>query len=113
MEEIGNLIGKVLLVGITFLDDDEELIGQVQVFGPITRVDGNGVVIKRNGNGAKFSLPPDFSNILPADEGEYRLRSTGEVVVDPDYLSSWTVRGAKPGILEEYADRGFPGFEPE
>ena len=113
MEEIGSLIGKILLVGITLMDDEEQLIGQVQVYGAITHVDGSGIIIKRNGSGTEFYLPPDFSNILPADEGEYRLRSTGEVVVDPDYLSSWTVRGAKPESLEEYSNNGFSGFEPE
>ncbi len=35
------------------------------------------------------------------DPGEYHLRSTGEVVVNPDYLSAYIVeRGPKGEILE-------------
>jgi len=36
-------------------------------------------------------LPPEPEAYEPAPPGEYRLRSTGEVVVDPDYLTTWTV----------------------
>ena len=38
------------------------------------------------------SIPgtPDPESYAPADPGEYRLTSTAEVVVDPDYLTTWT-----------------------
>lgn len=42
-------------------------------------------------NGEILSLPSDLRAIEPAPEGEYRLHSTGEVVVNPDFLSTWTV----------------------
>jgi hypothetical protein len=47
-------------------------------------------------NGKKRWLPPDLSQLKPADPGNYRLKSTEEVVIDPDYLSVWTVYQKTP-----------------
>ena len=42
--------------------------------------------------GELLTLPPDLRPFQPAPAGSYRLRSTGEVVLDPDYLATWTIR---------------------
>ncbi len=34
-------------------------------------------------------LPPALEHYEPADLGEYRLRSTGHVVSNPDYLATF------------------------
>ena len=80
-------IGKHLLVGITVNGVDGELMYQEQFHGLIVAADDGGLVIERAGNGARISLPPDLTKASP---GEYLLRSTGEVVVDPDYLAKWS-----------------------
>jgi hypothetical protein len=36
-------------------------------------------------------LPPDMRAFRLASEGEYRLRSTGEVIADPDILTTWSI----------------------
>lgn len=41
--------------------------------------------------GEFFWLPPDLRPFQKAPPGEYRLRSTGEVVVDPDLTCGWTI----------------------
>jgi hypothetical protein len=41
--------------------------------------------------GSFYWLPPDGRAFEEAPPGEYRLRSTGEVVIDPDYLATWTI----------------------
>ena len=43
------------------------------------------------GSGEEEWLPPHLEAYQEAAEGEYRLRSTGEVVVDPDWLCTWTI----------------------
>lgn len=111
MKDIQSLIDKILLIGITVLDQSNQPIAQIQVFGPIQSIDGDGIVIIRNGTQAEFVIPPDFENLSPAEPGEYRLRSTGEVVVDPDYLSSWTVHCGSRDELEKYSNFGFRGYE--
>jgi hypothetical protein len=42
-------------------------------------------------NGDREWLPPDVRPLEESPPGEYRLRSTGQVVEDPDYLCTWTI----------------------
>ncbi len=49
------------------------------------------VSIVRGDGTEPFTLPPVEEAFEPAPPGEYRLRTTGEVVVDPDFTTSWTV----------------------
>lgn len=93
-------IGKHLLFGLTYVDHSGKVTGQAQFHGDITGVDGRGCIIVRlHGSAEEFTPPPDFDNLKEAPEGEYRLRSTGEVVVNPDYLSWWTIH--RPATGEE------------
>jgi hypothetical protein len=81
-------VGKRLLVGITHEDHEGVLIRQEQFHGVIVETSDRGVVIECDGTGERRSFPPQ---LMEAPPGNYRLRSTGEVVVDPDYLSKWIV----------------------
>lgn len=111
MIETKNLIDKILLIGITILNSSDELIAQIQVFGPIIEVNSNGIIILRNQTQSKFSIPADFENISLANPGEYKLRSTGEIVIDPDFISSWTVHSASEKEVEQYSSIGFVGYQ--
>jgi hypothetical protein len=88
----GDLLGKYVLVGITRLDQDENGVSQEQIHGRVTAI--NSSIHIRLSTGANYTLPPDPGAFFPAAPGEYRLRSTGEVVVDPDFTSSWTIHAA-------------------
>jgi L-ascorbate metabolism protein UlaG (beta-lactamase superfamily) len=84
--------GKHILVGITYKDAKGKVTEQVQFDGHVARInEGEGIVIFRRDTAAEFTLPPDLSSLRPAGPGEYRLRSTGEVIKDPDLLTSWTI----------------------
>ena len=89
------LIGQYVLVGITYLASDGVTVtSQVQCHGRITRADEQGVAIACEGKtwgGQTATLPPDLRAIRAAAPGEYRLRSTGETVKDPDLLMTWTL----------------------
>ncbi|MCM1022715.1 MAG: hypothetical protein NC395_01490 [Prevotella sp.] len=86
-----DLLGKVLLVGITYEDGDGNVKERRQFYGTVTAADKGKILIEQK-NGEVLSLPPDLGAVKPAPEGEYRLHSTGEVVVNPDYLSTWISR---------------------
>jgi hypothetical protein len=43
-----------------------------------------------------YTLPPDLSSLSDAAPGAYRLRATGETVVDPDFTSTWEIRAPRP-----------------
>ncbi|MBR5314815.1 MAG: hypothetical protein IKU45_05340 [Clostridia bacterium] len=88
------LIGKVLLVGITYYTHDNEYIEQKQFYGTVTEANETIIRVAQK-DGTEFTLPPDLSSTKRARKGEYKLRSTGEIVVDPDYLATWNLNRAK------------------
>ena len=82
-------------MGLTLVDPGGELIRQEQFVGQIISVSReHGIELDLFGDrgGEPYWLPPQLNAFEKARPGEYRLRSTGEVVVDPDLLSSWTVQ---------------------
>ena len=92
MLTFNNVLGKTILVGITYLDSQGDLIEQIQFSGTIIRADEHsGIVIKKANVNETFALPPDINSISVATPGEYRLRSTGEIVVNPDLLTTWVI----------------------
>lgn len=90
-----DLLGKVLLIGITYYTHDNQLIEQIQVYGEVVVSNEEYVQIRRK-NGELFNMPPDLRSTRPAQPGEYQLRSTGEIVVNPDYLATWSVYRPNP-----------------
>lgn len=86
-------LGKRLLVGITYETHAGEFLRQEQFHGLIVQAGKDCIVIERADSGERVSLPPELQKAPP---GEYRLRSTGEVVVDPDYLAKWVFNESAP-----------------
>ena len=87
-----SLVGKRVLVGLTFVNEHDEALEQAQYHGVIESADErDGFAVRRADTGELEWLPPDLRAFETAAPGEYRLRSTGEVVVDPDLLSTWTI----------------------
>lgn len=85
-----DMIGKTLIVGVTYLTHEDEFIERKQFWGTVVSANQSGILLKQ-GNGEVFSLPPDLSSTTIALPGEYRLKSTGEVVINPDYLTTWII----------------------
>ena len=90
MTSAGELIGKTVLIGITRYEANGDYVGQEQMFGTIMDVNDRTIEIVLD-NGVPYSLPPDTRPFQPADKGEYRLRSTGQVVIDPDYICTYSI----------------------
>ncbi|MDQ1290104.1 MAG: hypothetical protein QG622_3670 [Actinomycetota bacterium] len=88
-----HLVGTYLLAGITLRDASGAVERRVQFHGRVSEV-AEGVVVLRHANG-ELILPAEPRAYLPADPGPYRLAS-GEVVHDPDYLSTWSVAAEGP-----------------
>ena len=89
-----DLVGKVVLVGVTVNDKRGEFRRQEQFFGRVTAADPvTGFTLELHGSrlGQTKVLPPATGAFTPAPPGTYRLRATDEVVVDPDYTSVWTL----------------------
>ncbi len=91
-EQAALLINQSVLIGITFVHG--ETSSHEQMFGTIMEADPDrGVRVALGGSraGEDYWLPPDPCNFVSADPGEYRLRSSGEVVANPDLLSTWVI----------------------
>lgn len=84
------LPGKVILVGITYYTNDNKFIEQKQFYGTVTEANDSLIGIKQR-NGEEFTIPPDLNSTKSARPGEYKLRSTGEVVVNPNFLAKWNL----------------------
>jgi hypothetical protein len=97
------LVGRTVLLGLTFADAGGEVIEQTQRHGVIEEVDADrGIGVRLVGpglpwNGELYRLPPTLSNFADAAPGSYRLRATGETVVDPDFTSTWEIRSPAAG----------------
>ena len=123
MPDWEDLPGKTILLGLTFADSEGNVIERVQRHGVVESASGErGITARLIGpgqpwDGELYSLPPDLDAVSEAAPGAYRLRSTGETIVDPDLLASWEIRSPAPeddtpelhAAREEEARRfGFP-----
>lgn len=90
-DQAERLHGSTVLVGLTY--NEPAGMRQEQIFGTVMAADPDeGITLRLEGrrSGQVYTLPPDLGAFIPAKPGTYRLRSTGEIVVDPDYTTSWT-----------------------
>jgi hypothetical protein len=90
MERARFALGKRILVGLTTRELTGERVEQRQFVGRLVSIDPVRGLKLEVGDGSHEWLPPDVRPLEEAPRGEYRLRSTGEIVEDPDYLCYWT-----------------------
>jgi hypothetical protein len=86
------MIGSHVLIGVTRIGPQGAR--QEQMFGTVKSVDAAGgfeIALDGSRMGETYWLPPDIAAFQTAEPGEYRLRSTGETVVNPDYIATWII----------------------
>lgn len=89
------LIGKYVLIGITQVAADGTVTSQQQFHGRVTKAEqivGIAIACEGARAGEAVVLPPDPKSFQLARPGRYTLRSTGEVIENPDMTSSWTIQ---------------------
>lgn len=89
---ITNYLGKYLLAGLTYVDDNENVINREELHGFIVRINPEEGLVVRMQNGEEFQLPHNLAALQPAEPGEYYLQSTEEIVLDPDFVAVWMIR---------------------
>jgi hypothetical protein len=95
------LLGKTLLMNLTFLDEEGEVQERQQFFGVVIDATlDEGIVLDLMGehDGDTYTLPPQTSAIEPAEPGVTSL--TGE---KPDFVANWIIHGL-PDALEAAND---------
>jgi hypothetical protein len=89
-EEASAVLGKRVLVGITYRNLDGKVESLEQFCGVALRVNLREGLVLKLASSDERSIPPDLSRLEVAAPGNYRLKDTGEVVVDPDFTVLWT-----------------------
>ena len=85
-EELQALVGKHLLVGVAYCSSTGAVVSREQFHGTILRVNfKEGIIINQHGTNIERTVPLDFTEFEAARPGKYHLKSTNEVVEDPDY----------------------------
>lgn len=95
------LVGQYALVGMAWAADGEERVAQYH--GRIRSADrdaGIEIVCEGRFAGETLVLPPATGWFGSARPGEYRLKTTGEVVVNPDVLTTWRIETPEPRAEE-------------
>jgi len=91
-EEAKTFLGKHILVGLAHCNADGVKISQEQFHGVIERITSEeGIVIKVSGSNEERSIPADVYSMQLARPGEYTLKSTGEIVEDPDFTARLSI----------------------
>ncbi len=95
-------IGKYVLLGINYIDADNEVVLRRQIHGYIVRRSSTDGMVVRLEDGSEFSLPDNPRALQKAEPGEYYLKEVEEIVVDPDFVAVWTfpiedLAGEEPG----------------
>jgi hypothetical protein len=87
-----SLLGQYVLIGLTRLANDGTLLEKAERHGRITLVDQDAGIKVVLADGEVLTLPPNPDAFNDAKPGIYRLRSTGEEVIDPDLTTVWTIQ---------------------
>jgi hypothetical protein len=98
------VVGKRILVGLTYLDQVGEVSKQIQLHGLILRLGEHSLYFERADGQGEFAIPFDGELDAGDPEATYTLRSTGEEVTGVHFIASWTVHPP--------ADRDHPSVQP-
>lgn len=90
--KVAFMTGKTVIIGITVLSAENTVVEQRQLLGRIQSVGTDAVVVTLASREEAYRLPPDVRAFTEAPPGQYRFRTTGEVVTDPDFECRWTLR---------------------
>ena len=85
------LLGTDVLAGVTLLDHAGQVAERTQFHGRIVKASVEDGVTVIDQDGDEHWLPLDREAYEPAEPGEYELRSTGQKVTDPTWLTKWIV----------------------
>ena len=96
LPEYDEYVGSCLLMSLTYLNATGAVDHKIQLYGIITRINEAIIAVNLQDTGEEFTLPADISALTAAPEGEYRLKPSGAVVVNPDYLVVYTI--GKPEV---------------
>ena len=97
----------MFLIGLTFIDENDDLIEQYQTHGIVEKLQNNALLIIKRKDGSLFQFPYDSKTIKKAKPGDYREQKTGEIISNPDFITTWEISTSKIDNLEDIKNHGF------
>ena len=86
-----DFIGKIILVGFTWIDRDDNVLEQCSAFGTITRIDDH-MLYFDCGDGEEVTIPFDPEHIEKSDPALiYNLHNPQKTITGVDFTSEWTI----------------------
>jgi hypothetical protein len=82
---------KVFLIGLTFLNKEGTVIEQYQTHGTFSELTDSGIIKISKLDKSIFHLPYDKETIKKAEKGDYKEKTTGIVVKNPDFIVMWEI----------------------
>jgi len=101
------LIGKLVIIGISFYDSNENLIEIFQTHGIVEKTEDSQILqIRKNDNGI-FQLPFYPETIQEAPSGEYSEKSSSTIITKPDYMILWDLSVKDQEIIDKVKEFGY------
>lgn len=104
--QLQDLLSKTCVIGLSYFDQQGELLKQTQYAGQITTVDnekGISIRLQHSDPTAEqpiFILPPNLDAWFKAPPGHYRHAATGVDIENPDFLTTWSIYRTKEETAE-------------
>jgi hypothetical protein len=101
------LIGKLVIIGISFYDSNDDLIDTFQTHGIIEKSDNIELlrIIKKDNH--IFQLPFDPDTIQKAPLGKYSEKHSSTIITNPDYMILWNISVKNQDDIDEIKEFGY------
>ena len=99
--------GKFFLIGLTFMNDDEDIVEEYQTSGIVEELTDDGYIKFKREDGSIFIVPYDNKAIASTAEGEYQEVSTGKIINNADFITTWEVKITGIDHLNRIKKNGF------
>lgn len=99
--------GKLVLIGINFVEKEGELIESYQTHGRVLELTDDGIFKINKNDNSLFQIPYDLESIEQAEKGEYREKTTGLIINDPDFIITWDIIIEKGENFDDLKEFGY------
>ena len=101
------LIGKLVIIGISFFDSNDDLIDTFQTHGIIEKPDNLELLRIRKKDNHIFQLPFDPDTIQEAAPGKYSEKHSSTVITNPDYMILWNISVENQEKIDKIMEFGY------
>lgn len=99
--------GKLILIGINFIEKNDELVESYQTHGRVKELTNDSLFIIDRKDNVSIQMPYDLESIVEAEKGDYSERTSGEIIKDPDFIMTWDIFVDNNDDLEEIKKYGY------